>query len=75
MSLKDELSRWRDVSRRLDQIYEAEKADRFRRTCPYCGKPGVRVETMNTLNGTGRNLRIGFFTCHSCGENWSDLVQ
>ena len=75
VGFEDEIPLWRDLSKNLDQIYEAEKADRFLKTCPFCGKSGVRVETMNTMNGSDKNLRIGFFTCPSCNENWSDLIQ
>jgi hypothetical protein len=57
----------------LDRLYGTDKT--AVQSCPFCGKSGIRVETMETTNGSRENLRIGFFTCPSCNESWSDLIQ
>jgi hypothetical protein len=72
--LRDELALWRNVARMLDKLHTAKKEDRPIGTCPFCEKTDVRVETMETIRGSDKGLSIGFFTCRSCNESWSDLV-
>jgi len=74
LSLKDELPLWRDVSDKLDRLYSEQKTEKRGRTCPFCGRMSVGVEMMETVNGPGKGLKIGFFTCRSCNESWSGLV-
>ena len=75
LSLKDELPLWRNVSRMLDEFHAAQKARMPGETCPFCGKGGVRVETLLAMNGSDEGLRMGFFTCTACNKNWSDRIK
>ncbi len=52
-----------------------EEPDKPDETCPFCGRNSVRVETFETMDGPIVSSRLGFFTCLSCGETWSDLID
>jgi transcription elongation factor Elf1 len=73
--LRDELASWRNVSRMLDKLRTAKKENGPTQTCPFCRNTHVRVETMETISGSDKGLRIGFFSCPSCNQSWSDLIQ
>ena len=73
--LRDELALWRTVSGTLDKLHTAKKENRPVQICPFCENADVRVETMETISGSDKGLSIGFFTCRSCNESWSDLMQ
>ena len=75
MSLKDELPLWREVSDKLDRLYSERKPEKPGLTCPFCGRTSVLIEMTETMNGPGKGLKIGFFTCRSCDESWSGLVK
>ena len=75
MSLKVEVLRWVDFSKRLDRLYGVKTSDSTFDPCPFCGKSNVRIETLSSGNGADKNLRIAFFTCPRCNESWSDLIQ
>lgn len=75
LSFKDELPSWRDVSDKLDRLYESRKPEKQDQVCPFCGRTNVRTEIMETVNGLERGTQIGFFTCKSCNESWSGLLK
>jgi hypothetical protein len=74
LSLKNELPMWRDISKRLDQLFSARKPVTLTQACPFCGKEALRTATMETMAGSDQGLKIGFFTCLSCNENWSGPI-
>ena len=75
MSLKDELPLWRDVSDKLDRLYETRKPEKQGQACPFCGSVSVAIEIMDTTYGRDKGMSIGFFTCKSCNETWSGLLR
>ncbi len=74
LSLKNELPLWRDISKRLDQLYTSTKTNESGEFCPLCGGTNIRAEIMETTHGSDRGLTIGFFTCLSCNATWSGPV-
>jgi len=74
LSLKNELPLWRDISKRLDQLYSAKRLVTRTQTCPFCGKKTVRIATMETVTGSDQGSKIGFFTCLSCNADWSGPI-
>jgi DNA-directed RNA polymerase subunit M/transcription elongation factor TFIIS len=79
-SNKEELQSWRRVSHLLDQLHGPKKGDKapLKETpavCPFCGKAKVRVEFMQSMNEFDDVVKIGFFTCTSCGQDWSNKVD
>jgi DNA-directed RNA polymerase subunit M/transcription elongation factor TFIIS len=69
LSLKDEMPMWANISEKLDRFFAAKKGGNV--TCPSCGKTDVSVEILETMSG----LRMGFFSCTFCGENWAGPVK
>ncbi|MBA4416900.1 MAG: hypothetical protein C0392_03160 [Syntrophus sp. (in: bacteria)] len=49
--------------------------DRIATLCPFCNKTKVRVELMEGVNMFNDDVKIGFFTCTSCGQDWSHRIS
>jgi hypothetical protein len=75
LSLKNELPLWRDISKRLDQLYAAKKELTPPRTCPFCGEANVQATAMETMDGPEPGSKVGFFTCMSCRGSWSSPIK
>ena len=81
-NLKDELAWRRTLSGLLDKPQPAARRVRPGKgpdapieTCPFCQRTDIRTETMSTIGGPDGDLKIGFFTCRSCSQTWSEPIR
>jgi hypothetical protein len=71
MDFSDDLPKYRHVSHLLDHLDEARAAT----VCPFCSKAKVHVEMMENASMGDDGIQVGFFTCTSCGLDWSHRVD
>jgi len=79
-SAKDEIRPQRRVTRLPERPHAPEKGsrlpdERMVATCPFCHKTVARFRLMDSTYRAEGFVRVAYFTCASCSQDWSVRID